>query len=341
MKRTIAAILVFTMAFFACAAAAAEFSGATPLGSGSARIHNIELAASHINGVTLRYGEQFSFNDVVGPRTKAYGYQTAPNGRGAKVTGGGVAQVASTLYLALKELGDCVEIDRYSTYGGNFTGNYVSSSSDAILVDYAAGIDFCFTCMVNALTIDMWTTDDALRCAIRVDDGANGAPAAADFFAFVPMNAEGVRLPIASARIEVTDRGSLYNNIALAAETINDTVLPGGGVFSFNEIVGPRTERCGYKNALNGRGVTVVGGGVAQVASVLWLAVKNLDCVSIVQKSTYGSRYNQTYVSSSNDAILTDYSGNTDFSFRNTGDAQLVISMELSGDALVCRIYQE
>ena len=111
-------------------------------------------------------------------------------------------------------------------------------------------------------------------------------------------------------------------------------------LFSFNGVVGPRSERYGYVDAVNGRGARVTGGGVAQVASALWLAVKNLDCVAVVEKSTYGSRYNQSYVSSSNDAILTDYSAGTDFSFRNIGPEPLTIAVYISGDQLCCEIYQ-
>jgi len=117
-------------------------------------------------------------------------------------------------------------------------------------------------------------------------------------------------------------------------------VLLNGDIFSFNDSVGPRVEKYGYQPALNGRGAKVTGGGVAQVASVIWLAVKNLDEIAIVEKSTYGSRYNQDYVSSSNDAILTDYNDNTDFSFRNTSLRPLTISTYVSGDMLVCDIYQ-
>ena len=36
-------------------------------------------------------GATFSFNDTVGPRTKAEGYVKALNDRGAKVMGGGVS----------------------------------------------------------------------------------------------------------------------------------------------------------------------------------------------------------------------------------------------------------
>ena len=104
-------------------------------------------------------------------------------------------------------------------------------------------------------------------------------------------------------------------------------------------MVGPREERYGYETAINGRGVKVVGGGVAQVASVVWLAIEDLDDVSIVEKSTYGKRYNQDYVESSADAILTDYNAGTDFAFRYVGDDSITLYTYLDGDTLHCDVY--
>lgn len=343
MRRFLAALLAIALCAICCAPAFAadRISARTSLaGSNQARITNVEIAASQISGWIVYSGEQFSFNDVVGPRTRAYGYQSARNGRGVKVTGGGVAQVASTLYLALKDLGDQISIDEKKTYGSKFTENYVSDSNDAILVDASSDIDFAFTNLGADLLIEMWTTDNYLYCALTPVSGEG----AAEEDSFLTWNASAefsaARRPVASASISLEGSDALKNNVILAASSINDTMLSSGDLFSFNDSVGPRSERYGYELALNGRGAKVVGGGVAQVASVIWLAVKNLDCVAIVEKSTYGSRYNQEYVSSSNDAILTDYANETDFSFSNSGEEPLTISTYVSNDVLYCEIYQ-
>ena len=102
--------------------------------------------------------------------------------------------------------------------------------------------------------------------------------------------------------------------------------------------MGARTAGRGYQRAINGRGVEVTGGGVAQVASAVWLAVKGMADIAIVEKSTYGSRYNQDYVSSSADAILIDYSAGTDFSFRYTGTGSITIGASFTGGVLTCRV---
>ena len=91
-------------------------AASTPLGDSAARISNIRLAAEAINGVFVPYGGSFSFNDTVGARTAERGYQSALNGRGARVVGGGVAQAASTLYLALQQV-DGISYDEKKTYG--------------------------------------------------------------------------------------------------------------------------------------------------------------------------------------------------------------------------------
>jgi len=95
-----------------------------------------------------------------------------------------------------------------------------------------------------------------------------------------------------------------------------------------------------YKLAVNGRGAKVRGGGSAQAASTLYLAVKNLPNVYMVEKHTYGDRYNQTYVTFPEDAIMVDYSGAKDFRFTYYGNKALTIYMyEVSG-ILYCNVYE-
>ena len=71
--------------------------------SSDARLTNVKLATQAINGTVLEPGEEFSFNEVVGQRTAARGYQMAPAFSGGEVTeelGGGICQVSTTLFNA-------------------------------------------------------------------------------------------------------------------------------------------------------------------------------------------------------------------------------------------------
>ena len=75
----------------------------TLVGSQPARTANIRLAAEALDGHVLEPGEVLSFDSVVGPRSLDRGYQMAPvilrESRQLQ-TGGGVCQVASTLFVA-------------------------------------------------------------------------------------------------------------------------------------------------------------------------------------------------------------------------------------------------
>ena len=79
---------------------------------------------------------------------------------------------------------------------------------------------------------------------------------------------------------------------------------------------------------------------MAQVASAVWLAIKDLDSVTVTKKSTYGSKYHQSYVDDADDAILTDYTNDIDFCFTYDGDGELSIYTSVSGDTLSCEIYE-
>ena len=68
-----------------------------------ARAHNIDLAASHFDGLVLAPGAEISFNQLVGPRDYAHGYYKAHqivDGEAIDGYGGGACQVASTLHAA-------------------------------------------------------------------------------------------------------------------------------------------------------------------------------------------------------------------------------------------------
>jgi len=70
------------------------------------RLNNIILSAEAIDGLVLEPGEEFSFNQIVGKRTSARGYKSAPAFSGGQVVqaiGGGICQVSSSIYSAIKD----------------------------------------------------------------------------------------------------------------------------------------------------------------------------------------------------------------------------------------------
>ncbi len=77
-------------------------------GSINARIHNVALAASRINGRLVGPGEIFSFNDALGDVSASTGFQPAyviKGGRTVLGDGGGVCQVSTTLFRAALNTG--------------------------------------------------------------------------------------------------------------------------------------------------------------------------------------------------------------------------------------------
>ena len=105
------------------------------------------------------------------------------------------------------------------------------------------------------------------------------------------------------------------NNISLASDKINGTVVLPGETFSYNQTVGKRTIDAGYKEAgayAGGKVIQEVGGGICQVSSTLYNAVLYAN-LEIVDRSNH---YFQTsYVDAGRDATVSW--GTVDFKFKN------------------------
>lgn len=106
------------------------------------RCNNIALATKSINGTILMPGDTFSFNDTVGERTAARGYQEAGVIIGNKVEsglGGGICQVSGNLYNAMLR----ANIKATERTHHTIPSSYVPKGCDAT-VDYG-NIDYKFT----------------------------------------------------------------------------------------------------------------------------------------------------------------------------------------------------
>lgn len=97
------------------------------------RTTNLRLASNKINGKVIMPGEEFSFNRVVGRRTKAAGYKDAAIFSDGQVTdglGGGICQITSTLYNAVV----FANMDITSRRNHMFVPSYVTGGRDATVV---------------------------------------------------------------------------------------------------------------------------------------------------------------------------------------------------------------
>ena len=114
--------------------------------SAEPRRSNLRLATSKINGMILYPGDVFEFNNTVGERTEAAGFQPAPayvDGDVAEEIGGGVCQVSSTLYAATA-FAFLETVERECHY---FPVNYMQMGTDATVTIPSQGgrsIDFKF-----------------------------------------------------------------------------------------------------------------------------------------------------------------------------------------------------
>lgn len=105
------------------------------------RTTNLTLAANAINGYIIRPGEVFSFNNIVGERTPEKGYKSAAIYVGEATvdgTGGGICQVASTIYYAAL-LADLEIVERTEHM---YLVDYVPPGMDATI--YWGSLDFKF-----------------------------------------------------------------------------------------------------------------------------------------------------------------------------------------------------
>ncbi|MGJ7912739.1 VanW family protein [Neobacillus sp. LXY-1] len=105
------------------------------------RTNNIKLAANAINNYVVFPGETFSFNKVVGKRTKEKGYQRAKvivRGEYSEDIGGGICQVSSTLFNAVDNAG--LEITQRFSHSRHVP--YIPPGRDATVSWYGPDFEF-------------------------------------------------------------------------------------------------------------------------------------------------------------------------------------------------------
>ncbi|MGE5417034.1 MAG: VanW family protein [Acidobacteriota bacterium] len=126
------------------------------------------------------------------------------------------------------------------------------------------------------------------------------------------------------------------DNLRTASQTINGVVIPDGGEFSFNTIVGTRDETTGYKEAmviLQGMFKPGIGGGICQVSSTLYNAFL-LANLPIVERHNHSLTV--PYVAPGLDATVSYpvY----DLRVKNDTGGPLVVRIYIQGNKLVSQL---
>lgn len=126
------------------------------------------------------------------------------------------------------------------------------------------------------------------------------------------------------------------NNVRLASAAINGTILNPGDEFSYNNVVGERTEARGYKPAgaySGGKIIEEFGGGVCQPSSTLYMAVLRAD-LEVTERHNHS--FTVAYTPLGEDATV-DY-GNLDFRFKNNTDYPVKVLAEQTGGKMIMTI---
>ena len=132
------------------------------------------------------------------------------------------------------------------------------------------------------------------------------------------------------------------NNILLASEKINNTILNPGQEFSFNSIVGKRTAAKGYEEApiivRSPEGPKMKkanGGGVCQISTTIYNVVENCG-LKVTERHIHSKDVG--YVPRGDDATVSY--GTVDFRFVNTRKNPIMLKVYLDGKLLKVRILE-
>lgn len=123
------------------------------------------------------------------------------------------------------------------------------------------------------------------------------------------------------------------NNITLAANAVNEYLLPSGETFSFNSVVGDRTEEKGYKKApvlFHSERIYDFGGGVCQLSTTLFQAAKKAG-FKITEQNPHKKEVD--YAKQGEDAAV-DYPS-LDLKFINTSNCDVMIYAAVTEECVV------
>lgn len=137
----------------------------------------------------------------------------------------------------------------------------------------------------------------------------------------------------------LTSDANRYHNITIVRDRLNGYILKNGEIFSYNEVCGPYGKDDGFKEATillsNGEHEKGYGGGVCQLSSTLYNAIKNLD-IDITERHNHSTPV--AYVPKNEDATVSLQS-NLDFKFKNTSGKDLKFVCTSTPNSLTVSVY--
>jgi vancomycin resistance protein YoaR len=134
-----------------------------------------------------------------------------------------------------------------------------------------------------------------------------------------------------------TQNKTRTNNIKIAVNTINNSVIFPGETFSFNKVVGKRTANKGYLRApiiIKGELSEDIGGGICQVSTTLFNAVDNAG-LQIIQRFSHSRKV--PYIPPGRDATVSWYG--PDFVFKNNYHQPILIQAKTLGNKIIIKVF--
>lgn len=131
-------------------------------------------------------------------------------------------------------------------------------------------------------------------------------------------------------------------NLEIAASKINGIILEPGEIFSFNKVVGERTTKNGFKEAIiyvDGELDYGIGGGICQISSTLYNAVLKAN-LEIVERKNHSMTVNYTPIGC--DATVSY--GSVDFKFKNSRSYPIKIQATVNTGIItisICGVKEE
>ena len=139
----------------------------------------------------------------------------------------------------------------------------------------------------------------------------------------------------------LTNDENRYNNIKIVADKLNGFILAPGIGFSFNDELGPYGKDDGFLEAKillsNGEESTGYGGGVCQLSTTLYNAIKDLEDIEITEHHNHSIPV--AYAPKNQDATVSLQSG-LDFKFINNYDYPLRFETSHDPNNLTVKIYR-
>ncbi len=142
---------------------------------------------------------------------------------------------------------------------------------------------------------------------------------------------------LASFDTEMNTNNNRTNNIILASQLLDGTIIMPGDIFSFNQVIGERNPENGFKNApviIGGSVQQDVGGGICQVATTLYNAAL-LTGLEIVERSAHSIPVK--YAPHGQDATV--FYGQIDLKIKNNLSNPVMIHSTTVNNNLIISIY--